>query len=131
MAETKVTGNELSGSIPVNRQNDTTSVSVPGARIEAGWGVITVNTGVATYVEGVTFGTAFTVPPIVVITFGGDNITASGAAYGNGGSNIEAVVNAKAYSITTAGFQAYIGKPNLANYGANGFAYYQWIAIGV
>lgn len=116
--------------INVFRQNNTVNSAPLPSRIETGWGYMPVTTSSAAYAEVVTFATPFTSPPIVVATFGGDNLAAGGAAYGNGGSTIEAVVNIKTYSIDATKFTVHIAKPAFTNYGANGFVYYQWMAIG-
>jgi len=129
MAETKVTSYELSGTIPVSRQNNTSNSTVPNARIETGWGVFTVSTSQPDYAETVTFGTPFTTAPIVVAVFGGDN-TSTVEAYGNGQNIIEAQGVVKAHTVTVNGFDVKLRKPDNTNFGGNGRAYYQWIAIG-
>lgn len=113
------------------RQNDTANTAPEGARIETGWGVMGITTAQSFVTEQVSFSVPFIDKPIVLITFGGDNLTAGGVAFGNGGNNIEGAVIAKVHTITNASFYAYIAKPSGANYGANGFVYYQWMAIGV
>ena len=115
----------------IKRQNDATNTAPEGARIETGWGVMAVSTTIGVVQEPVTFSTAFTDRPIVVITYGGDALTASGIAYGNGGNTIEGIITAKAHTITNSSFYAYIGKPGGGNFGANGYVWYQWMAIGV
>lgn len=111
-----------------NRQDDTTN-TITAPRIESGWGVVSTNSSTSIYSETVTFSAAFASRPIVVMTFGGDSNVA--ATYGSGGSVIEANVNVKAHTITTTNFVAYLRKPDNTNYGGTGFAFYQWIAIGV
>lgn len=115
----------------VLRQDDTTNTYQAGNSVTlTGWGVLAVNTGASSYAETVTFGVTFSQRPIVVITSGGDALTASGSAYGTGNNTIAANILTKAYAITTSSFTAFVGSGNNTNFGANGFAWYQWIAIG-
>lgn len=122
-----IDGSKLA-SYKVLRQDDTTNSTETAARILTGWGVMAVSTATSVVSENVTFNGAFTNKPIVLIAYTGDNT----ANVANGGGNIiEGSVLAKAHSILTTGFTAYIGKPNGANWGANGYVYYDWAAIGV
>lgn len=114
----------------IKRQSDTTNAAPAGMRMEVGWGVIPVSTSAATYSELVTFNTPFAVPPVVVISFAGDNGSVSNSL-GAAGNNIEGYVGSKVHSISSTGFNAYFFKPNGANWGANGYGYYTWIAVGV
>jgi len=114
--------------LSVARQDNTTNSTVGGSRIETGWGVVAVTTSSGSYNETVTFNSAFTAPPIVIITYGGDNIT-GGSAYGNGGNVIEANIIVKAVDVTTSNFGAWLRKPS-GSFVVNGYAYYQWMAIG-
>lgn len=112
----------------VARQNDAANTTVPGSRIETGWGVFTAPVVNDRFTEDVTFGTAFTVAPIVTITFGGDQ-TSGTVAYGNGGNNVIGKASAKVYGVTTTKFTAYVYGDTSWSAGNN--IYYQWIAIGV
>lgn len=122
----KITFKQITGLFS-NRQNDTTNtLNQTDVRIETGWGVIAY-AAAPTVSETVTFGTAFTIAPIVVICFGGDS--PSGTTYGSGGNAVEGIVIAKAHTVTTSSFIAQLHKGSGANFVAgNGF--YQWIAIG-
>lgn len=110
-----------------NRQDDTTNSQVPNTRIETGWGVITGVSGTTSYNEAITFQTAFTNRPIVIAVAGGDGTTANGSTYGKGTNAISADWQCKAVDITTAGFNIYL---RTSSFSANGFVFYQWIAIG-
>lgn len=113
----------------IKRQNDTTNTAPAGARIETGWGWIQVGGGaVAQVSETVTFNTAFTTLPIVLMTYGGDagNVAAS---YGTGGGVALGAAATKASNITTSNFIATITAGS--NWPAAQTIYYQWIAIGV
>lgn len=109
------------------RQNDTTNTSVTTARIETGWGFIAY-AAATSVAEAVSFGTAFSTAPIVVITFGGDSV--AGTTYGSGANTVEAALVAKAESITTSGFSARLFKGTGGNLATPGNGFYQWIAIG-
>jgi hypothetical protein len=110
------------------RQDDTTNTYQAGNTVFlTGWGVMAVTTAAAQFAETVNFGVTFLQRPIVLAQFGGDSLAAS--TYGSGGNNIEAGIHCKAESITTTTFSVRIFKTT-GNYGANGNAFYQWIAIG-
>lgn len=123
------TGNSISNvsSFSFTRQNDTTNITETTARTLTGWGVITITSGTAQYSETVTFNSSFTNLPIVVVCPGGDALTATGPSYGNGGNIIAASWSAKAISITTSSFAVQL---NTSSVGANGYVFYQWIAMG-
>lgn len=119
-------------SMPVNVtnfQSDTTNAAISNGRMEIGWGIMTVVSSTLNYTETVTFGKAFNSLPIVLITSGGDALTASGTAYGTGGNVISGQWWTKAYTITTGGFTARLDAPT-GGVTVNGFLWYQWIAIG-
>lgn len=110
------------------RQNDTTNTTETTAKIKTGYGVVAVSTSANQFDENITFDTAFTNRPIVVVQFAGDNTSNPGT--GTGGNVIEATAICKAYNISATGFTVKINKPAMNNYGGNGFAWYHWIAIG-
>jgi len=89
---------------------------------------MTITSGTATYNETVTYGTAFTTAPIVVVCAGGDSTTAQGSTYGTGANTVAAIWYCKSGLITTTNFNV---KMDTASVGANGFVFYQWFAIGV
>lgn len=76
----------------------------------------------------VTYSSAFTTPPIVLITSGGDSV--SGTTYGSGGNNVEGVWVPKAMTITTTTFTLFLRNGAQTNPGGSGNFFYQWIAIG-
>jgi hypothetical protein len=110
-----------------SRQDDTTNTSYgAGLKVYSGWGVIAISNGTTTYNETVTFPAAFTNKPIVIVAPGGDNTTNSG--YGSGDNIISGSWTAKAVSITNSTFKSYLISTAV---GANGYVWYQWIAVGV
>lgn len=125
-------GNSITNisSFKVNRQNDTTNTSPTGAHMETGWGVMAISTGANGWQETVTFNTAFSSIPIVTLTCGGDAVTAAGTAYGTGGNNIVGAWSSKAMTPTTTNFIARLNTSSGANAGANGYVWYQWMAMG-
>jgi len=129
IADGAVTGSKITN-YKIVRQDDTTNSTEATSRILTGWGVIPINTGTRTYLETVTFNTAFTGRPIVVGSCGGDGLTANGSTYGKGGSNIVNGWYCKVVEITTSSFQVYLAT-EAGNPGAAGYLWYQWIAIGV
>lgn len=109
----------------IARQNDTTNISESTAKILTGWGVI-VPGAVTTASETVTFSSVFTSAPIVVLTYGGDN--ASATTYGSGVIAAN-VATATAHTITASSFIARIQSTGGA-WAAGNTVFYQWIAIG-
>lgn len=108
------------------RQNDTSNTTETAALVQTGWGVMAYSS--STVFETITFPTAFVGKPIVVATFGGDN--PSNGAYGTGGNSVEGIVVGKAHTITNTSFIMQLHKSPTGTF-ASGYAYYQWIAIGV
>lgn len=124
-----LSGTAASPALRFARQNDTNNTTVTGGRIESGWGVMTLVSGTITYNETVTFGTAFGTIPIINVSAAGDNITATGAALGNGGNNIAGTWFIKHYSDTISNFVVKMDTTT-GSVGANGFVYYTWTAVG-
>jgi hypothetical protein len=112
----------------VARQNDTTNSTVSTPRIETGWGVFAQGAA-SNKSETVTFGTAFTTAPIVMISSGGDQ-TGGTIAYGNGGNVEKGPFAIKAYGQSTTGFTAHAHTSDGTSWSATANIYYQWIAIG-
>lgn len=123
---TRAKGNGLT-KCSVLRQDDTTNSYKHNSVTLSGWGVITLVSGTVTYAEAVTFGITFAAKPVVVSASGGDALTAAGSAYGTGTNAISNSWSSRATDITTGGFQSRLTAPSVS---ANGFAWYQWIAIG-
>lgn len=125
MAETKVTGSELKGSIPMNKQRDTTN-SVANCIIQHGRGMITIPSG-TDGAETLTFPVAFKsgTYPTVVAQFSG---------YGSGGSFVDnqndswggATFSAQNPSNTGCTIR---GRRNDGS-SFGGDYYYTWIAVG-
>ena len=113
--------------LSVARQDNTTNSTIGGSRIETGWGVMTPGAA-ASASETVTFRTAFTDKPIVIITFGGDH--ASSSVYGDGNNNIKLYTAAKAVAITNTTFGAYVYTTDSTSYAAGNKVFYQWVAMG-
>lgn len=128
IADSAITGAKIS-TYKIVRQDNTSNSTESTARILTGWGVITNNTGASSISETVTFDSAFTNKPIVLIICGGDHATTTN--YGDGGNNIEARIIAKAHTITTSGFTAQLVTESSGNNFGSGSSFYQWIAIGV
>lgn len=110
----------------VLRQDDTTNSYKHNSVMLTGWGVLAISTGARTFSETVNFGITFAAKPIVISGSGGDNTSNGG--YGSGGNVISADWMSKATSINAGNFTQYLVAPN--NMGANGFGWYQWIAVG-
>lgn len=129
IADGAVTGIKIA-SLPTRRQNNTTNTTESTAIIQSGWGSITFGGASAIVSEAVTFPTAFTNRPIVLITQGGDQV--SGVVdLGNGASSVHGLTTCKAVSVTTSGFTAFCGQSQGSNYSAGNIVYYHWLAIGV
>jgi hypothetical protein len=114
--------------LPINRINNGSSTSTPAARIETGWGAITVTSAGLSWTQAVTFNTAFLTPPIITIAYGGDQVSGS-VALGNGGNSVQGQAAAKYYGLTASGFTAYLWAN--ANWVTGNILYYSWTAIGI
>jgi hypothetical protein len=126
ITDSAVTGAKI-GSYKALRQDDTTNSTETSARVLTGWGVITpgvANSGS----ETITFVSAFSSRPIIVITSGGDNAAAT--TYGSGAINVKDAVIFTAGSITTTNFVASFKVRDASNYAAGNTVFYQWMAIG-
>jgi len=121
----KITSAQING-LPVKRQNDTTNSTLANARIETGWGVM-IATAANSASETVTFSTAFSTAPIVIVGTGGDH--ASSTTYGSGSLAIKAFY-AGSGAINTSGFTAYARTVDATTWTAGNTIFYQWIAIG-
>lgn len=130
MARTKFTGQQLSGTYPVTRDNNGSIVAEATAKILTGWGWMqnTSGSGQAQMSENVTFNVAFSGLPIVLITYGGDAGNVA-AVYGTGTGTAFGAAAMKADNITASGFRATMTTAgSLPNAGT---IYYQWMAIGI
>lgn len=127
LADAGVTGPKLSGTYKITRQDNTTNSTESTARVLTGWGLITP--GVATIAtELVTFNSAFTSPPIVMATYGGDT-TGATSTYGSGAATVQNAY-ATAILVTATTFTIRLVSPG-GSWAAGNTVYYQWIAIGV
>ena len=121
-----VTGSKITN-YKIVRQNDTTNSTETTSRILTGWGVVT-NAINNTQSESVTFNSAFSSAPIVIVTCAGDKATNDG--YGSGGVNLANGIIPRANAITTTGFNVTLNKADGTNF-ASGYTWYTWIAVGV
>jgi hypothetical protein len=112
----------------MSRQDNTTNSTVPNTRTETGWGVFAQGAA-ANKSETVTFRTAFTSTPIVMISYGGDH-TGGTIALGNGGNVEKGPVCIKAYAESTTGFTAHAHTSDGTSWSATANVYYKWTAIG-
>lgn len=128
MAETKVTATELSGTTVVKRQNNGTNTTVTGARREIGWGVMTFGSAASNISAAVTFNTAFSTTPIVMVSYGGD--AASATTLGSGGNTVKGPVAIKAYGESTTGFTVHIHSSDGTTWAAGNTVFYKWTAEG-
>lgn len=129
IADSNVTGAKI-GSYRTRRQDNTTNSDETSALVQTGWGRITM-TAAAYNTKAVTFPTAFSSIPIVLVVHGGDRSAAQGAGnYGQGGNNVHGLVMGACFAPSTTGFTAKMGATS-GNYAAGDTVYFQWIAIGV
>lgn len=110
----------------VARQNDTTNSALTSARFESGYGILVPGVSPAAN-EAVTFRTAFSSPPIVLITSGGDH--ASSTTYGSGSAIFKFFLT-EAGLVTVSGFQAFVRTSDGTNWAAGNTVFYHWLAIG-
>lgn len=124
-----INGDRLS-SYKVVRDNNGSSLTENTAKILTGWGWIQNTTGIGQSQMGetVTFPSAFTDAPIVLVTYGGDSInlpavlgTGAGVAFGAAQVKASAITNTNFYFTLTSGTAV----PNTY------CIYYHWIAIGI
>lgn len=110
------------------RNNNGTSADEPNALIQSGWlawrpGAVNASN------QSITFPKAYTNPPVVVVSFGGDTGTTS-STLGAGGANVNNAA-AEAIAISTTGFTTRIASIGASAWAAGNTVYVQWIAIGV
>lgn len=119
-------GNGLT-KVSVLRQNNTTNSYKHNSVMLTGWGVGVP--GAATNLsETVSFGITFAAIPIVVLCFGGDNVSGS-TTYGAGAVQRQAA-GGWAHTISTVDFVARCQSFAGANWTAGDTVFYQWIAVG-
>lgn len=116
-----VEGTSVTGTIAVGGN------AYQGPIIQRGSGVFSQGAS-ANKSATVTFPTAFSAAPIVLVTYGGDNANVS-VSYGSGGNNVKGPVTAKAHTITTTTFVAQVHTADGTSWGATDNVFYQWIAI--
>lgn len=114
--------------IAVLRQDDTTNAYKNGSVILTGWGVFAQGAA-SNKSEAITFGITFLATPIVLVSFGGDNVGGA-TTLGAGGNIDKGPVTIKAYSETTTGFTAHIHTADGTSFSATANAFYKWLAIG-
>lgn len=111
------------------RSNNGSSTTEPNALLQSGWVGFTFS-GTATNTSiAVTFPQAFTGTPIVTLTFGGDQ-SAGSLALGNGVNSVKLFAAAKAVSVTSTGFTAYIYTTDSTSWVSGQSVYAHWIAVG-
>lgn len=110
-----------------NRRNNSSNTTELAAKIQTGWGAITVGTAGAVQTTAITFPVSFSAAPIVLITFGGDQASGT-VALGSGNNTVQGVAGAKAYAVTVNGFTAYMWAN--ASWSIGNIIYFHWIAIG-
>lgn len=111
-------------------QADTTNSAPTGLTIQHGWGYI-VGNGTARLSKTVTFPTAFTSPPIVLVSFISAAATADGTPTSTGSFNVDwgSFRGAASDDITTSSFLMRLEA--VANHSASFNFGFSWIAIGV
>lgn len=112
----------------VARQDNTTNSVKEDVLTQYGYGVMPTG-AVSSKVEAVTFPTAFSSIPIVIMCYGGDD-TAGSTALGQGGAEDRGGVLTYAYGVTTTGFTARVQTSDGTSWGASSTVFYHWIAIG-
>jgi len=111
----------------LGKQNSTTNTTI-NARVETGWGFV-LGTGATFANKSVTFSTAFTSPPIVLISCIGYKDTTDPTAVSDFGNWENPNVNGTV--ITTTTFTAAVGTIDGTNIASTRRVGYAWIAIGV
>lgn len=111
-------------------QNDAASSSVTGYRLEWGWGYIQGDAS-GDLSETVTFGTAFTTAPVIILTPTGSSATVIPTGIGSftNAFSSNTAPTAHATSITTTNFIANLVR-SAGNYGNTDYYGYLWMAIG-
>lgn len=122
-------GNNTFTNVPssTNRRNNGANVNETAAKIQTGWAATQPGNSASATIA-VTFPIAFTNPPIVTATFGGDT-TGVTSTLGGGGGNVKQGV-AEAFGISTTGFSLVILSRDGSSWATNNTVYAQWIAIG-
>lgn len=110
-------------------QSNTTNSSPTGLTVQFGWGYIVPGSAVPTAGESVTFPTAFSSLPVVIIGAVGRNTS-------GGTDSIDDLSTAhrhyaQAYSVSTTGFSALVVHSDNSNLTSDDDYGYSWIAIGV
>jgi hypothetical protein len=113
-------------SIYVARQDNTTNNTAVVRTIQVGWGFILGN-GLANIYETITFATAFTEPPVVVLNYCGYKADSDPATLDEL-AGLEGSTYAQAQKITTTGFWA--NMTSAGTFSATIRYGYSWIAIG-
>jgi hypothetical protein len=127
LASNAVTGAKIT-SYSDSRSNNGTTTNETASKIQTGWEGGTLTGTSSKFSFSVTFPSAFTSPPIVVATGGGDQSSGS-IVYGSGGDIVQAQDMAKAVSITTTGFTLILYSGS-SSWVLGNVVYAQWIAIG-
>jgi hypothetical protein len=123
-------GNNTLTNVPASthRSNNGATVNETAAKIQTGWGAVTVGSTVNQVSTSITFPVAFTNIPMITVSCGGDQASGT-VALGNGGNIIQGLVAAKHVIDTTTGTLIYLSA--IGNWTAGNIVYFTWIAIGV
>lgn len=129
-ADVSVTSEKLAEAFFKGRkQDDTTNSDISGYKVMHGWGYIQGN-GTTKIQETVTFPTAFSSAPVVLIThlgFNGSAPTAISDFQSSSGSG--SLIGAYTEDIVAASFQAGLTSSS-ANLSSSNYWGYSWIALG-
>jgi len=96
----------------------------------SGWGAMTFGSAISFIQEVVTLPLTYASIPIVIIASGGDQVSGT-VALGNGQNSIHGSVGAKAHTLTTSTFNAFVFQAVGTNWSSGNIVYYQWHARGV
>lgn len=110
------------------RQNSTTNTSPVGTRMETGWVTLT-GTGATTVNKAITFSTAFTSVPIVLVSAAGGALSA-GASYPDTIDGFADNINAVSTAQTTTGFKAWLNRSGGGTISSSQSVFLAWMAIG-
>lgn len=118
---------EVPDVIQVN--NGTVAGPLPAPKMEIGWAAVTFGGAGSSNTFTVNYANTYSSRPIVVCTYGGDQISGT-VAYGNGGNLVHGAVTCKATEITTTSFTGLVHQAAGSNWPAGAIVYIQYIIIG-
>lgn len=128
MARTKLTHKQLA-SLVRNRQNSTTNAGAQSdVQLEIGWGFI-VGTGASWATKAITFQTAFSAAPIIVISSAGYKDSSDPTTVSDT-TGLWENLNLVAGTVTTTGFNAAFGTLDATTIATSRRILFTWIAVG-